>query len=567
LLARTIYFSVPFEHADERQQVELDQILKEIRSSSTSPDHASILRKAIEHGAESGSDVILRLQCFRGVPDESKLRPQVWKTLLGYLPMARHSEWNAIQGQKRALYASYKSELLDVSENYEVSVKESGVRPVEFPESEDLLCTIRQDIDRTRRDFEYFRKPSTRGTLIAMLFIYARLNPGVKYVQGMNEVAAIILHVLASAEADATALEADCFWCFSEMMVEIKENFMEALDHTGGGIHALINGVQELMKNYDPPLARHLQQMDLPPFLWAFRWCTLLFAQDATLPDAVRLWDSFIADPRRFEFVVYVCLALVLEHREELLQSTSQFALTEVLQAAPRQTDSELLIRRAMAICAFERREQTPPFPIKPTLVIEDFNEMMQNAAITAQEVAGRAHEVGAEVSRNIQENIAPVVMEKATKASTAAAIAATEGAQAVSVWLEETAPARKEALEKASSHFSSMWSSVRANAVAASAMAVEKGQRLAAEYGQKDIVDDTTTRSSNASTSASSGLSSFYEKATTAAQQLGRAPTNSTSANATPLPVPNDSSDTTSAPSLVPEAKELSSEVDPADY
>jgi hypothetical protein len=335
---------------------------------------------------------------------------------------------------------------------------------------------------------------------------------------------------------------------------------MEALDHTAGGINALINGVQDLMKSYDPPLAKHLQQMDLPPFLWAFRWCTLLFAQDATLPDAVRLWDSFIADPRRFEFVVYVCLALVLEHRESLHGSTSQIALTEVLQDAPRQIDTDLLIRRAMAICAFERREQTPPFPIRPTLVIEDVNEMLRDAAITAQEV-------GAEVSRNIQENIAPVVIEKATQASTAAAIAATEGAQAVQVWLEETAPARKEALEKASSHFSSLWSSVRANAAAASAMAVEKGQRLAAEYGQKETVDNSTSRFSNASASASSSLSSFYEKATTAAQQLSKGPNNSPTAKATP-PRAQDvaSSDTTSAPALVPEAKELSSEVVDAD-
>lgn len=41
-----------------------------------------------------------------------------------------------------------------------------------------------QDVDRTRRDFEYFRKPGTKAALTAMLFVYAKLNPGVRYVQG-----------------------------------------------------------------------------------------------------------------------------------------------------------------------------------------------------------------------------------------------------------------------------------------------------------------------------------------------------------------------------------------------
>lgn len=41
-----------------------------------------------------------------------------------------------------------------------------------------------QDVERTRRDFEYFRKPGTKAALTAMLFVYAKLNPGVRYVQG-----------------------------------------------------------------------------------------------------------------------------------------------------------------------------------------------------------------------------------------------------------------------------------------------------------------------------------------------------------------------------------------------
>ena len=61
-------------------------------------------------------------------------------------------------------------------------------------------------MDRTRKDLEFFQKPETTAALVALLFVYARLNPGVRYVQGMNEVAAIMLYVMSTElayEADA----------------------------------------------------------------------------------------------------------------------------------------------------------------------------------------------------------------------------------------------------------------------------------------------------------------------------------------------------------------------------
>jgi len=259
-----------------------------------------------------------------------------------------------------------------------------------------------------------------------------------------------------------------------------------------------------------------LEQAELPPFVFAFRWVTLLFAQDALLPDVVRLWDSLIADPRRFEFCIHNCLAIILAHREDLLRTDKAFTLAEILQGAPRETDFDLQVRRAMAITCFERRRQTPPFPVKTTLddLSDDLREVAQIASARAQEAAAKA----SEVSRHVQENIAPVVIEKASQASAAASVAATEAAAAAAVWYEETAPARKEAMEKASTHFSSLWSSVRATAAATSALAMEKGQRLAAEYGQTENVDSAAARVGTASESAASGLTDLWGKASAAA-------------------------------------------------
>ncbi|CAK0817718.1 unnamed protein product, partial [Prorocentrum cordatum] len=226
-----------------------------------------------------------------------------------------------------------------------------------------MLQEIQNDVDRTRKDFEFFTRPATRQALQTVLFIYARLNPGVRYVQGMNEVAAVLLYVLSG---DAESAEADTFWCFSELMVEIKEGFMQTMDQTAEGVNGLVEGVTQLLRSYDVELARHLRHSELPPFVWVFRWCTVLFAQELTLPDCIRLWDSLIADPHRFQFLTHTAVAVVLERREELLGLGKQFALAEALQAAPRQCDLEALMRRARAICAFERRCDAPRFPPRP---------------------------------------------------------------------------------------------------------------------------------------------------------------------------------------------------------
>eukprot|EP00927_Polykrikos_kofoidii_P014346 TRINITY_DN16283_c0_g2_i2.p1 TRINITY_DN16283_c0_g2~~TRINITY_DN16283_c0_g2_i2.p1 ORF type:complete len:830 (+),score=162.23 TRINITY_DN16283_c0_g2_i2:84-2492(+) len=504
LMGRTIYRSSPFEHPDHEaaltlvgQLEELQEGASEVLSGADSGAIAELFHKAIELGNKTGSDSVLRFLCFRGIPTAKectladwKLRAQTWKVILGYLPMDRSADWSAICGEKRGLYASYKSDIVEVNDDNKVTpVKKAGEIS---SEAEELLSEIMNDVERTRQDVEMFRQPATRSALVSLLMVYARLNPGVRYVQGMNEVAAVIFYVMASADPDFA--EADAFWCFSELMVEIKEGFMQAMDDSHEGVHALVEGVTRLLRTYDPELARHLHQSELPPFVWAFRWCTLLFSQDASLPDVLRLWDSFIADPRRFEFVVHVAVSAVLGKRDELLRTDKQFALAEVLQGAPRGQDVLPLVRRAWAICAFERREQTPPFPSTAQRgKLDDFVDLA-DAAVT------RALEVQEQVRRNIQENIAPVVQETAGNAAAAAVTVASDGAQAMKTWLEDTAPARKEAYSKAQTRISGIWNTVRAT-----------GQTIAAEVTQKERVD-----------AAAAGLNTAKDSAAMAAAAVG---------------------------------------------
>lgn len=73
--------------------------------------------------------------------------------------------------------------------------------------------------------------------LTRILFLYAKLNDGL-YVQGMNEIAALMLlfiylyiisyHCFATDESPylRKSAEIDAFFCFSILMTDFKENFI-----------------------------------------------------------------------------------------------------------------------------------------------------------------------------------------------------------------------------------------------------------------------------------------------------------------------------------------------------
>ena len=53
--------------------------------------------------------------------------------------------------------------------------------------------------------------------LTRILYIYGKLNTGIRYVQGMNELLSNIYYVLYSSEQRDTA-ESDSFFCFVNLM-------------------------------------------------------------------------------------------------------------------------------------------------------------------------------------------------------------------------------------------------------------------------------------------------------------------------------------------------------------
>lgn len=78
-----------------------------------------------------------------------------------------------------------------------------------------------------------------------ILFIYAKLNPGIKYVQGMNEVLAVLYFCFLDQDRDETdggAIfsekyhESDLFFAFQSIMINLRDGFLRELDKESNGI-------------------------------------------------------------------------------------------------------------------------------------------------------------------------------------------------------------------------------------------------------------------------------------------------------------------------------------------
>lgn len=76
-----------------------------------------------------------------------------------------------------------------------------------------------------------------------ILYIYAKLNPKIQYVQGMNEILAPIFYLVNSPKAPTAVEEASCFFMFNNAISDIIELHIKDLDKSENGIYGKLNEV------------------------------------------------------------------------------------------------------------------------------------------------------------------------------------------------------------------------------------------------------------------------------------------------------------------------------------
>ncbi|PSS32804.1 TBC1 domain family member protein [Actinidia chinensis var. chinensis] len=301
----------------------------------------------------------LRRLASQGIPDGAGIRCTVWKLLLGYLPTDR-GLWSSELAKKRSQYKHFKEELLmnpsEITrklenstslENEEPKCETGGVlsrseishgeHPLslgktsvwnQFFQDTEIIEQIDRDVKRTHPDMHFFSGDSefaktNQDALRNILIVFAKLNPGIRYVQGMNEILAPLFYMFRNdpIEEHAAFAEADAFFCFVELLSGFRDHFCQQLDNSVVGIRSTISKLSMLLKQHDEELWRHLEvTTKVNPQFYAFRWITLLLTQEFNFADSLLIWDTLLSDPEGpQETLLRVCCAMLILIRRRLL--------------------------------------------------------------------------------------------------------------------------------------------------------------------------------------------------------------------------------------------------------
>ncbi|KAF7494392.1 TBC1 domain family member 13 [Sarcoptes scabiei] len=356
----------------------------------------------------------LRKICFsNGCPDDDKhIRSIVWKILLGYLPINR-DEWSKCLQRQRELYKEFVQDLLIENGNIRQSQNDHPLNTDPnsnwknyFRENE-ILQQIDKDVRRLYPDISFFQQKISKKfhssefdvldrmnnsaqsvdvikdcfgmikmrknkpfmandslktdcddefhwqIVARILFIYAKLNPGQGYVQGMNEIIGPIYYVFAndSKLSWREHSEADTFWCFTNLMSEIRDIFNKHADSDKtSGIVSLMGRFVNILSKEDSELCQKINLIQgIKPHYYAFRWITLLLSQEFPLPDVLRLWDYLFSDENRFDFLLRVCCSMIILIRDQLM--SGDFATNmKLLQNFPDTIETRVIVNRAKSI-------------------------------------------------------------------------------------------------------------------------------------------------------------------------------------------------------------------------
>lgn len=290
----------------------------------------------------------LRYLASKGLPDKLGLRGVIWRLLLRYLPLDT-GMWTQSLALRRQDYSDLCIEYIQASSDESVVYSPSSGTPkgpqprVLLTDNDDplrvtdadawkcyfenisLMEEVQKDVVRTHPDISFFHIDPSCAVQAAMqriLYIYAKVTPAVRYVQGMNELIGTLYYVFASDENEEWAIhaEADTFHCFTLLIAGMEDMFIRQKDSSDSGIIAHLNQFVHLVRIHDVEVHDLLTTQGIDPAFYGLRWLTTILSREFNLPDTIRLWDTLLADTNRNEFLSYICCSMILEQRERLLK-------------------------------------------------------------------------------------------------------------------------------------------------------------------------------------------------------------------------------------------------------
>ena len=286
----------------------INEYIKKNDSNSVDINHLSDFISMDEFSNDIINSILLK-----GIPESLPcLRPLIWKSLIGFYPLNNLEQW--------------KDETINKSKIYEDLLKKYDYYPKNIKEEQDknLIDQINKDLPRTRFDCDFYVNNSNNyDTLRRILFLYANEHSDVHYIQGMNEIIAIIFYIFSKDDNPFIEKykESDSYFIFEKLMEEIKDIFiMENINYSQLFIKEQIEQIKKILKKIDLELINYFEDIGVEIDNFVMRWLLVLFAQEFTMDVAVNFYDRVFTQKNKIKFICYISAAIIEKNKNTLIK-------------------------------------------------------------------------------------------------------------------------------------------------------------------------------------------------------------------------------------------------------
>jgi hypothetical protein len=242
----------------------------------------------------------------------------LWKSLIGYLPINDLSLWKKTTCENFEKYRLIKKEFKEFPNN------------IENENDKKIITQINKDLPRTRPQTIFFKEKSkisknetNSDVLKRILYFYAKKHKDISYVQGMNEIVAIIYYIYNLDESPYIKpfIESDTYYTFELLMEEIKPIFMmENTNYSQLFLSMQIKQINDILASVEPDLLKYFQQKDLMIDNFLMRWLLVLFAQEFSLQTSISFWDRLFTQKNKMRFICFISSAILIINKKKLMK-------------------------------------------------------------------------------------------------------------------------------------------------------------------------------------------------------------------------------------------------------
>jgi hypothetical protein len=274
----------------------------------------------------------LKMRVFDGGV-EPKLRPELWKFLLG------HYKFDSTSAERQFLVSSKREEYKVLQAQWKTVSEDQAKRFAKFRERKHR---IEKDVIRTDRTIPFYEGENNQNVelLRDILVTYSFYNFDLGYCQGMSDLLSPILHVMKD--------ESEAFWCFAALMERMAPNF----HRDQNGMQAQLSALSKLVQLLDNPLHDYFKQNDCLNYFFCFRWILICFKREFDYHDVLRLWEVLWTHYLSEHFHLYMCVAILKRYRRKIMDEQMEFdTLLKFINELSGHIELESTLRDAEALC------------------------------------------------------------------------------------------------------------------------------------------------------------------------------------------------------------------------